>query len=182
MKTIMRTLLRPPVVLACTLVLAGCNPETPDADDVSDVAAAPDTASGAAPAATPMAEPASAPAPAAGAIAAQFEKMDANADGAVSPDEHASGAAAMFAIMDADGNGTVGVEEMDASQAKLGGDVRMTSAEKIKVVDSDGDGQLSREEHAQGARTMYDQMDGGHDGRLTPVEMQAGHDAKMGGG
>ena len=185
MNTMMRTLVRSSVVLACAIVLAGCNPETPDADDVSDVAAVPDAATESAPSATPTpADPAaSAPTPAAtaGDIAAQFTKMDTNADGAVSPDEHASGAASMFATMDADGNGMVGMAEMDASQAAMGGDARMASAEKIKAVDSDGDGQLSRDEHAQGAKTMYDQMDGDHDARLTPGEMQAGHDAKMGG-
>jgi Ca2+-binding EF-hand superfamily protein len=56
----------------------------------------------------------------------------------------------------------------------------MTSADKIKVVDTDNDGALSREEHEQGARTMFDQMDADHDGSLTRPEMQDGHDARMG--
>ena len=86
----------------------------------------------------------------------------------------------MFATMDANGDGSVTVEEMDASQVAMGGDTRMTSADKIKVVDTDSDGALTREEHEQGARTMFDQMDANHDGSLTQSELQAGHDARMG--
>ena len=60
-------------------------------------------------------------------------------------------------------------------------DARMTSADKIRVVDGDGDGVLSREEHVAGARAMFARMDSDGDGALTRDELAAGHGATMGG-
>ena len=43
----------------------------------------------------------------------------------------------------------------------------------IRRVDSDGDGQLSRAEHAAAARKMFEAMDANHDGKVTAAEMEA---------
>ena len=68
---------------------------------------------------------------------------------------------------------------MDAAQATLGGDARLSSAGKIDAVDTDGDGTLGETEHTLGARAMFEAMDTDRDGRLTVAEMRAGHDRAM---
>lgn len=73
---------------------------------------------------------------------AHFKAMDANGDGKLSPDEHAAGAKKMFDTMDANKDGTVTSSEMDAAHEKVAGEkatkADMSSAEKIKVVDTNG--------------------------------------------
>jgi Ca2+-binding EF-hand superfamily protein len=56
----------------------------------------------------------------------------------------------------------------------------MSSADKIKAIDTNGDGELSAEEHASGSRTMFATMDTNADGTLDMGEVRAGHDAMMG--
>jgi Ca2+-binding EF-hand superfamily protein len=55
----------------------------------------------------------------------------------------------------------------------------MSSAEKIKVIDTDGDGKLTAEEHAAGSRQMFSKMDTDGDGKLTAQEMKTGHEKMM---
>jgi len=40
-------------------------------------------------------------------------------------------------------------------------------------MDANGDGRISRAEHAAGARKMFDKMDANHDGIVTAAEMDA---------
>lgn len=114
----------------------------------------------------------------------QFQMMDANGDGKVTADEHAAGAKKMFEMMDADRNAKVTAAEMTAAhQRMMGKDAakgvadkhEMAAAEKIKVVDTNGDGVLTAEEHAAGAKKMFAMMDTDHDGSLTKSELRAGH-------
>src|SRR5882757_988357 len=58
--------------------------------------------------------------------------------------------------------------DMDASAADT----------KFKAMDTDGDGRISRAEHAAGAKKMFDAMDANHDGIVTAAEMDAYKDAK----
>ena len=111
--------------------------------------------------------------------AAELQMMDTDKDGKLSPKEHSSGAKAMFDAMDVDKSAVVTAAEMDSAQkaAARSGQMpagKMTSAEKIKVVDADGDGNLSSEEHASGALNMFAKMDADKDGALTLAELEAG--------
>jgi len=105
-----------------------------------------------------------------------FAKMDANHDRHISAAEHAAAARGMFVAMDADKDGRVTAEEMTAAQPKVsGGPSGMSSADKIKAVDANGDGMLSAQEHESGSRAMFARMDRNKDGRLTRSEFSAGH-------
>ena len=110
---------------------------------------------------------------------AEFKTMDTNKDGKVSADEHAAASKKMFATMDANRDGKVTAAEMDAAHqrvtGKRAGKSDLRSADKIKVIDTDGDGVLTAEEHAAGSRSMFEKMDTDKDGFLTQVELAAGH-------
>ena len=47
------------------------------------------------------------------------------------------------------------------------------------LIDTDGDGILSAEEHAAGSRSMFEKMDTDKDGFLTKSELAAGHASMM---
>ena len=51
----------------------------------------------------------------------------------------------------------------------------MSSSDKIKKMDTNGDGQLSAAEHETGARAMFAAMDTNKDGNVTAAEMDANH-------
>jgi Ca2+-binding EF-hand superfamily protein len=117
-----------------------------------------------------------------------FQKMDTDGDGKISRDEHAAGVRRMHEKMDADKDGKVTASEMDAARDKIvgkkgakemKGKPHMSAAEKIKVIDTDGDGVLTADEHAAGARTMFEKMDADGDGFLTKTELEAGHDKML---
>jgi Ca2+-binding EF-hand superfamily protein len=114
---------------------------------------------------------------------ALFNAMDANADGKMSPDEHAAGAKKMFETMDANKDGTVTSGEMETAREKVAGQkstkASMSSAEKIKVIDTNGDGVLTAEEHAAGSKRMFDKMDTDRDGFLSKEELAAGHEKML---
>jgi Ca2+-binding EF-hand superfamily protein len=112
-----------------------------------------------------------------------FQMMDTDRDGKISPAEHAAGSRMMFQKMDANHDGKVTAAEMDVFHAKMAvgqkaTPMTMSSAEKIKAIDTNGDGALSAEEHAAGSKMMFDKMDTDKDGYLSKAELEAGH-AKM---
>ncbi len=114
---------------------------------------------------------------------AEVIKMDTNKDGKISADEHAAGAKQMFDTMDGNKDGKVTAAEMEAAHQRVTGrkatKSNMTAADKIKVVDTDGDGVLTIEEHAVGSRAMFEKMDTDKDGFLTKGELAAGHARMM---
>ena len=117
--------------------------------------------------------------PKSGTADAEFMKMDTNKDGKVSADEHATASKKMFDTMDANRDGKVTAAEMDAAHKRVTGKKAKKSdlsvADKIKVIDKDGDKILTAEEHAAGSRSMFEKMDADKDGFLTKSEFAAGH-------
>jgi Ca2+-binding EF-hand superfamily protein len=59
--------------------------------------------------------------------------------------------------------------------AKMHGGKMMSSSEKIAMMDTNGDGQMSAQEHATGAKKMFGKMDKDSDGTLTAQELREGH-------
>ena len=92
-------------------------------------------------------------------------------------------ASRMFSKMDTNADGKVTAAEMTAAHQRMSGKKtekgEMTSAEKIKQFDTNGDGVLTADEHATGAKSMFDKMDADHDGYLTKAEVKAGHEKFM---
>jgi Ca2+-binding EF-hand superfamily protein len=123
-------------------------------------------------------------------VEAEMRSMDSNRDGKISASEHAAGAKQMFQGMDGNQDSRVTPVEMDAAQKPMkaadashghenhSGKAEMSSVDKIKVVDKDGDGVLTAQEHEAGSKKMFSKMDADKDGFLTAAEISAGH-AKM---
>ena len=125
----------------------------------------------------------------------KFAKMDTNGDGKISSSEHSSGARTMFQSMDTNKDGSVTAAEMDTAHAGMkGGDMKsgdtkrsdmkhdgmkMSSADKIKKMDSNGDGRLSASEYEAGSRDMFAKSDANKDGSITAEEMKAAHQKDM---
>ena len=109
-----------------------------------------------------------------------MKMMDSNGDGMLSADEHAAGAKAMFDKLDADHDGFVTAAEMDAAHKGMKGmKDEMSSAGKIKAIDTDGDGKLSAAEHAAGSQQMFTRSDANADGMVDAAEMKAAHESMM---
>lgn len=115
------------------------------------------------------------------AALSDFEAMDADGDGRISAAEHAAGAKKMFQAMDQNRDMRVTAAEMSAAQKAISGvqgiHRRVSSADKIKTVDANGDGILSEAEHDAATRVMFAKMDANRDGFLTKDEWRAGHAA-----
>ena len=62
-----------------------------------------------------------------------------------------------------------------ASPALAGGDKHHKGMAKMEAMDTNGDGQVSRDEHTNAAKKMFDTMDADKDGKVTATEMEAAH-------
>ena len=115
----------------------------------------------------------------AGNSADKFKKMDTNGDGKVTREEHASGAKQMFTKNDANNDGALTVAELDAAMVAQGekpGKHHKTSAEKIQMIDQNGDGRITASEHEAGTDQMFAKMDKDADGFLSKSECDEGHE------
>ncbi|WP_166212861.1 hypothetical protein [Cognatiluteimonas telluris] len=103
----------------------------------------------------------------------RFSTMDNDDDGQIDFGEYAASATGRFVTMDLDGNGLVTPAEMDAHRAALGRRSKLTSAQVIQPVDSDGDGKLAQWENETIARRLFDTIDSNHDEVLSKQEARA---------
>lgn len=106
-----------------------------------------------------------------------FKMMDADGDGKISRAEHAAASQQMFTQCDANHDGVVTAVEMDAATAARGeepGKHDKTAAQKIQVIDQNGDGQLTAAEHKVGSDKMFTMMDKDGDGFLSKDECDEG--------
>lgn len=107
-----------------------------------------------------------------------FQTMDANGDDRVSRDEHATAAQRMFADMDLNRDGSVTPIEMDGRARQNGTLVDRESAEKVKQIDRNNDGQLTSVEHEIGSSEVFIKMDSDGNGFLSEEEFTAGHQTR----
>ncbi|MFL6574833.1 MAG: EF-hand domain-containing protein, partial [Burkholderiales bacterium] len=89
----------------------------------------------------------------------------------------------MFRAMDANRDGRVTADEMDAAYTEVTGRQAEASdvnaAEKIRMVDRDGDGVLTASEHDAASKETFRRMDADRDSYLSREEWTAGHAALM---
>lgn len=108
----------------------------------------------------------------------QYRAMDRNNDGLVSTGEFEDVARAMFDAMDADRDDSVSVAEMQAARQRIAGRVAISAgaaARRIRELDTNGDGVLSRTEHRDAAARLFRGADADSDGNLTSQEFEASY-------
>jgi len=94
---------------------------------------------------------------------------DANSDGTVTREELDTGLRRQFAVSDVNGDGRLDNREtQDENQRRFMANGTLASP----LIDWNQDGFVSFEEFATTARSVFDQLDKDHDGRLTPDELR----------
>lgn len=101
----------------------------------------------------------------------RFAALDKNHDGRVSDDEYDG--AALFQLLDVDNNYRVTVEDL---QEILGPDRdgQLSAADRIRVADLNGDGELTEEEVDRVTDMRFQSLDANHDNNLTLTELRVG--------
>jgi Ca2+-binding EF-hand superfamily protein len=103
--------------------------------------------------------------------------LDTNHDGNISRVEFEAGAQARFAAADANHDGVLSTAEMADSPRVLENNQQFAEW-KLKAMDANGDGQVSRDEYLASARQRFTQMDRNGDGVLTADDRPAHRMAK----
>ena len=85
----------------------------------------------------------------------KLDRLDADKDGKITAAEYTAGSKTAFDKLDANADGKVTAAEMDAayatSKAAVGATKAPPSGERIRALDTDGDGSLSSVEHEAGS-------------------------------
>lgn len=111
---------------------------------------------------------AQAPAPTA---TAHFETLDTNKDGLVSKDEYESSDA--FAQLDGNDDNRISAAELEDVLGPQE-DGAPSAADRIRVADSNNDGELTDEELRRNAEMQFTRLDTNNDGHLDLAEMKSG--------
>lgn len=100
-----------------------------------------------------------------------FKALDTNRDGVISKYEYNSHRA--FSALDADHNNRISASEL---QAMLGAqpDGMSSAADRIRVADINGDGELSEEELRRAAEFRFNWLDTNQDGKVDLPELKSG--------
>lgn len=127
------------------------------------------------------AKPAAQPEPAKARAKAQvadrlrrLARLDKDGDGKITRDEY-QGPAPLFDRLDKDGDGSIGRDELPRPPATpKKGQARPAGAmaDRLKAMDTDGDGKLTRAEY-QGNAKLFDRLDADSDGTLTGDELRS---------
>jgi Ca2+-binding EF-hand superfamily protein len=110
----------------------------------------------------------------AGAMPA-FEVLDSNHDGKLTPDEMKD-RPGLFRLLDVNSDGVVTREEARALAQKA----REQRLKRLKAMDKDGDGSVSRQEFT-GPAAMFDRLDTNKDGSLSTSEIEQVMEQPLGG-
>jgi len=107
-----------------------------------------------------------------------FKRMDSDGDGKVTAVEHAAYAETTFKQSDTNYDGQVSVAECNAAQAAHGKKIKKNAAAThVRLVDTDGSGQISVAENETFARSAFTRADKNNDGSLSEDEVEDAHKA-----
>jgi Ca2+-binding EF-hand superfamily protein len=107
-----------------------------------------------------------------------FKRMDSDGNGKVSAAEHAAFAETMFKQSDTNYDGQVSVAECNAAQAAHGKKIKQNAAAThVRLVDTDGSGQISAAENEAFAKSAFARADKNGDGSLSEDEVEDAHKA-----
>jgi Ca2+-binding EF-hand superfamily protein len=106
-------------------------------------------------------------------VGERFRAMDKNGDGKLSREELA-GPPQFFDRLDADKDGFITPQEVTRAAVPNGGNPagagRGAFADRLRAMDKDGDGKISKDEFS-GRAEVFDRLDANSDGFVTPDEL-----------
>jgi len=107
-----------------------------------------------------------------------FHRMDLNGDKKVTTTENLQFAETMFKQSDADHDGKVSAAECESASARDNKKVdKQETVTHMRLVDTDGDGQISSSENLAFAKNAFTRGDKNSDGVLTEGEFEEAHQA-----
>jgi Ca2+-binding EF-hand superfamily protein len=107
-----------------------------------------------------------------------FHRMDLNGDKKVTTTENLQFAETMFKQSDADRDGKISAAECESASAKHDKKVdKQATVTHMRLVDTDGDGQINGTENTAFAKNTFTRADRNSDGVLTEGEFEEAHQA-----
>lgn len=107
-----------------------------------------------------------------------FKRMDVNGDKRVTSSEHTQFAETMFKQSDADRDGKVSAAECESAQTCDNHKIdKKATAAHMRLVDTDGDGQISQTENSTFEKNAFTRADKNTDGMLSEDEVEDAYKA-----